>query len=280
MIKPDRILLLGHLGELAGVFETTAGGPVYAVEPTLSVEGALERMAVRHFDLVIADTELAPGGTTDLLRSLLAMQPKVKVILLSGQVAPEEVIEAMNEHAFSYFLRPFDIVAVRDMAQKALEIPEWDDGLEVLSADPNYLTLLMRCRLTTAERLYQFLLAMKSGMRDEEKAQIAAAFREMLLNAIEHGGKLNPNERVRVSRIRTKRALVYHIQDPGQGFNRDNLPHAAVSNPETDPLAHLKVRAREGMRAGGFGLLVAKELVDEVIYNQRGNEVILIKHLD
>jgi len=280
MVKPNRILLLGHLGELANAFETAEGGPVYAVEPTLSLEGALERMAMRHFDLVIADTALAPDGATNLLRSLLAMQPQAKIILLSPPAPPEDVIEAMNEHAFSFFPRPFDLLSIRDMIRKAVEIPEWDDGIVILSSDPNYLTLLMRCRLTTAERLYQFLLAMKSGMKDEEKAQIAAAFREMLLNAIEHGGKFNPMEEVRVSRVRTERALVYHIHDPGPGFNRENLPHAAISNPTTDPLAHMKIRAKEGLRAGGFGLLVTKELVDEVIYNQRGNEVILIKHLD
>ena len=31
---------------------------------------------------------------------------------------------------------------------------------------------------------------------------------------------------------------------------------------------------------GGFGMLMTKKLVDEVIYNQKGNEVILVKHLD
>ena len=31
---------------------------------------------------------------------------------------------------------------------------------------------------------------------------------------------------------------------------------------------------------GGFGLLIAQKLVDEVIYNDKGNEVLLVKHLD
>ncbi len=34
------------------------------------------------------------------------------------------------------------------------------------------------------------------------------------------------------------------------------------------------------MRPGGFGMLITSQAVDEVIYNQKGNEVILIKHLD
>ena len=39
-------------------------------------------------------------------------------------------------------------------------------------------------------------------------------------------------------------------------------------------------REEEGMRAGGYGLLVAAGTVDELIYNEIGNEVLLIKHLD
>jgi len=34
------------------------------------------------------------------------------------------------------------------------------------------------------------------------------------------------------------------------------------------------------MRAGGYGVLMAKELVDELIYNEKGNDVLLIKYLD
>jgi anti-sigma regulatory factor (Ser/Thr protein kinase) len=32
------------------------------------------------------------------------------------------------------------------------------------------------------------------------------------------------------------------------------------------------------MRPGGFGILLSKQLVDELIYNEAGNEVLLVKH--
>jgi anti-sigma regulatory factor (Ser/Thr protein kinase) len=34
------------------------------------------------------------------------------------------------------------------------------------------------------------------------------------------------------------------------------------------------------MRPGGFGLLMARKLVDELIYNEQGNEVVLVKYLE
>src|SRR6185437_13867984 len=34
-----------------------------------------------------------------------------------------------------------------------------------------------------------------------------------------------------------------------------------------------------GIRAGGYGILLAKSQVDELIYNQAGNEVLLVKYV-
>jgi len=40
------------------------------------------------------------------------------------------------------------------------------------------------------------------------------------------------------------------------------------------------VREEKGLRPGGFGMLLAKKFVDELIYNEKGNEVLLVKYLD
>jgi anti-sigma regulatory factor (Ser/Thr protein kinase) len=118
------------------------------------------------------------------------------------------------------------------------------------------------------------------ALSDQERSELSDAFREMLLNAIEHGGKLDPNEWVLVSRVRTRRTVVYYIHDPGEGFSRADLKHAAISYPPEHPTAHMEIRIAQNMRAGGFGMLITSRLVDEVIYSEKGNEVILIKHLD
>jgi hypothetical protein len=51
-------------------------------------------------------------------------------------------------------------------------------------------------------------------------------------------------------------------------------------NPSHDPVAHIVKRQEEGMHPGGYGLLVAGGTVDELIYSEIGNEVLLIKYLD
>ena len=42
---------------------------------------------------------------------------------------------------------------------------------------------------------------------------------------------------------------------------------------------HVEVRAEEGRRPGGFGILLTKNLVDELLYNERGNAVLFVKYL-
>jgi len=121
---------------------------------------------------------------------------------------------------------------------------------------------------------------LRCALAEQERSELSMAFREMLMNAIEHGGKLDPNEWVRVSRVRTRRSVVYHIDDPGDGFSRADLKHAAICNPPGNPTAHMEIRDAENMRPGGFGMLMTSRTVDEVIYNEKGNEVILVKHLD
>ena len=61
---------------------------------------------------------------------------------------------------------------------------------------------------------------------------------------------------------------------------RQSKKHSALANPPDEPFRHIAEREATGMRPGGFGILMAKELVDDLLYNEQGNEVLLIKYLD
>ena len=112
------------------------------------------------------------------------------------------------------------------------------------------------------------------------RESVGTAFRELLLNAVEWGGKLDPMRMVRISCLRARRMLLYRIADPGQGFSTDGLTHSAISNPEDDPLRHALVREEKGLRPGGLGLAITRGIIDELIYNEARNEVVFIKYLD
>jgi hypothetical protein len=114
---------------------------------------------------------------------------------------------------------------------------------------------------------------------DPTHEAVGFAFRVLLNNAVEWGGRLDPNQKVRISCVRIPRALIYRIDDPKPGFRLEELKHAAINNPEDDPLTHTQVREEKGLRPGGVGLMMTKAMIDELVYNEARNQVVLIKYL-
>lgn len=240
---------------------------------------ALALSRAKAFDLIVTSEKTSGREDIELLRQIRRVRPHTRLIILAGESTPADVITSMRESAFSYFSKPFSLAALSEMIYIASEGPCWDDGIEVVSGTPELIRILARCDVKTADRLVQFLNEI-ADLPDPERNQVATAFREILLNAIEHGGRLDPNQYVEIEYVRARHMVVCHITDPGQGFTLDEIPHAAIANPADDPIRHVAIREEQGMRPGGFGVLLAQRLVDELIYGQDGNEVILVKYLD
>jgi anti-sigma regulatory factor (Ser/Thr protein kinase) len=159
--------------------------------------------------------------------------------------------------------------------------PCWDDGIEILSATPAWIRLTARCDVATANRLVQFLQGVKDpSIPEADREDVISAFREILLNAIEHGAHFDPSQHVEISFLHSRRAITCRVKDPGQGFSLEEIRHAAKDTSPEDLFRHVAVREDQGLRPGGFGVLMAKKLVDEVIYGEKGNDVVLIKYLD
>jgi DNA-binding response OmpR family regulator len=100
---------------------------------------------------------------------------------------------------------------------------------------------------------------------------------EMGGNAIEWGHRKNADLVLQITYRIDPEAVTLIIHDQGPGFNPSQIPHAAS---DEDPIGHLDVRNELGIREGGFGIMLAKGLVDEFHYNERGNEVTLIKRFE
>ena len=237
-------------------------------------------MAIRkNFDLILTSEKTSGKEDVELLRKLRCIRPHTRLIILAQETTSADIITSMREHAFSYFSKPFSLEALTVMIRRAIEEPCWDDGIDVLSATPEWIRILARCDLKTADRVLQFFDEI-AELPNPERSAVGMAFREMLMNAIEHGGRLDPTQQVEISYLRARHMVTCQISDPGQGFTLDEIPHAAIANPADDPLRHVEYREACGMRPGGFGVLVTQRLVDELVYSERGNEVTLVKYID
>jgi anti-sigma regulatory factor (Ser/Thr protein kinase) len=153
----------------------------------------------------------------------------------------------------------------------------WDDGIEVISATPKWIRLFARCTMDTADRLIQFLR--QADLPCAEREEIAVATHEILLNAMEHGGHFDPNSYVEIGYLRMKHMIACRVKDPGKGFSFQDLHHAAINTSPAELFAHMAVREEQGRRSGGFGILLASKLVDELIYGEHGDDVVLVKYL-
>lgn len=151
--------------------------------------------------------------------------------------------------------------------------------IEVVSAVPEWLELRVPCDLKVIEPLQTLITDLNADLPQEIGEAISYAFREMLCNAVEYGGGLDTSQYVGIRFIRLKRAIVCRIKDPGSGFDPDHVVHAAINNPPNDPIRHASFRQAKGLRAGGFGILLTRQLVDELVYNEQHNELLFIKYL-
>jgi len=271
-------LLVGADPELDTLLSSVLKPEAWAVQHASSNAEAFELAAKKSFDLIITGEKTSGWEDVELLRKIRRVRPHTRLIILTSESTPEDVITAMRERAFSYFSKPFCLDELASMIRNATEGPCWDDGIEVLSATPEWIRVLVRCDLKTADRLLQFLNEI-AELPEGERHQVALASREMLLNAMEHGGQLDPTNYVEMEYVRARRMITCRITDPGSGFTLDEIPHSAIASPEEDPLRHAALREEQGMRPGGYGILLAKQMVDQLIYGQKGNEVLLVKYL-
>jgi len=239
---------------------------------------ALKLLRTRRFTLMLLDVWMPRMNGLELLEQLRALEHRPRVVVMTSDETPATLLQAVRDQAFTYVHKPVDAELLIETVRLAIAEPE-TRPIEVISARPEWVELILPCTREAANRLQGVMAHLDTDLPAELRDSIAYAFRELLLNAVEWGGKLDPKHTVRISYLRAKRMVMYRIVDPGAGFNIDNLPHAAISHPDS-PTAHMDVRDAKGLRAGGFGLLTVQSSVDELLYNEKRNEVVFVKYLD
>ena len=243
---------------------------------------ALRRLRRRAYDLVITSPRTSVSADLALLEEMRAVRPGVKVIVLAPEATPEDVIAALRAHVFACFAAPFDPAEVVEHGASAPSTASelarrhrgalgdarlafgcgWTAGCSPRSASwPSCGSCGPRCRRPRGTRP-------------------SSASARSCSTPWSTAGASTPTRWWRWPAVRTERTIVYYVRDPGQGFQPEAMEHAAEPRPvRPTPSAHMEKRLEQGLRPGGFGILMAKNVVDELIYSEHGNEVVLIKHL-
>jgi CheY-like chemotaxis protein/anti-sigma regulatory factor (Ser/Thr protein kinase) len=263
-----RLMLRGILKKAGHHVATAANG-----------EAALRALGKQKFDLVFLDVWMPKMSGLMLLDRLRGRKHVPKIVVMTSDQTSDTLLEALRGRVYQYLRKPLDATSILTTLENALSSSSQVPAIEVVSANSSWVELIVPCERSVVGRVQSFLMHLDAGLSAELIEKVGYAFRELLNNAIEWGGHLDPNLKVRVSYIRTKRMLMYRLDDPGKGFKLEDLKHAAINNPLDNPMAHMQEREAKGLRPGGLGLMLSQQLVDEVIYNEQRNSVVLIKYL-
>lgn len=275
-----RVLMIGRSESL---FKELTDHPRlrgHQIQTCTGLVDALRHLRRHSWDVLLTDPDATTGDSLAVASEVSLLHPSVRIIALWPAATSQEVIAAMRANVFACFSEPFDVDELADMIIASFQAQDWREGIQVISGVPHWVTLRVACHLVTADRLIRFMSELQQAtVPDEERDQLIAAFRELLLNAMEHGAGFDPDKVIEVTAAKTARAIVYHFKDPGPGFDRDDLSHVAKSDDPEEVLTAAMERAAKGLRPGGFGMLIARHVADELVFNERSNEVLLIKHL-
>ena len=241
---------------------------------------ALRKLQQQPVDLLLLDIGLPGMNGLEVLTQTRSQPAPPRVVMMTADDTPEALLRSFRAQAHRFIRKPFAPRRIVDVVNDVLTAPPAASlPIEVISACPEWVEIVAPCSLEIGERVREFVMQLDVTLPADVRESVAQAFRELLTNAIEWGGHRDPSRTVRISCLRTRRMLLYRIADPGEGFDITRLAHAAISNPDDDPLAHDRVRQEMGLRPGGLGLVMTRAFVDDVIYNEKRNEVVLVKYL-
>lgn len=254
---------------------------------------ALTQLELHLPDLVLTDMQMPRMNGLELVAAVKKEYPLIPVILMTAQGSEEIAVEALQHGAASY-------VPKRKLADDLVETVD-----RVLAAKKEYSTntRLLHCvaatehsfvlenDLTLIFSLVNFLRegVTRMGVCDEnERLRLSIALEEALLNAYYHGNLEVSSElrevdhkayfdlarqrcqqfpyrdrHIYVDAKISRTQASYVIRDEGPGFDVRHIPDP------TDP-ANLD-------RPCGRGLLLMRTFLDEVAFNDAGNQVTLVK---
>ncbi len=249
----------------------------WGFEPTVLLEGKnvvewvqRNRPAVILLDLMLPDVD---GYSICETLKLDRETNLVPVIMITAMSDLEAKVHGLQVGANTYLTKPFTAETLNEAIQDALnwleDLKEHGTQGEIrfhLQSDTHYL-----------EELNHLLgsLFLFSGLSKQQIKQLTTAVRELGTNAIEWGHQKQAERIVTVDYRIDPQKVTIDIKDTGPGFIPTQLPHAASQD---DPVSHMMVRETLGIREGGFGIMMSRGLVDEMAYNDKGNEVRLIKY--
>ena len=265
-VRPRRILMVDTEDTCnALVSPLTSRG--YLVTCRHDGKQALTAFNEGYFDLVLTDIELPSLDGMQLLTTIKEVNPRVPVIIISGQGDVQTVVDSLKNGAENFLTKPLQEDVLLKVIEQALAISYSRLGINVFEGQARQVTYLKSPSSPEAIKEIIFLVAQSAVTinyaENDLDNNIKLALVEAITNAMEHGHSWDAVKLVEVTIDINPDELKVMVCDQGPGFNVKAQPDP------TDPERLLLERGR--------GVFLMRAIMDEVQFNDKGNCVELIK---
>jgi two-component system, OmpR family, response regulator len=249
----------------------------WGFEPTVFTEGkpAIPWVRDHQPDLVLLDLMLPDIDGFAVCENLKLDRETnlIPVVMVTALGQHQDRVHGLQVGANRYLTKPF---TPETLNRAIMDACSWREDMRRRGTEGE-IHFRFQSDVQFLDELNHLLgaLFLFTGLAETQIKQLTIAVRELGTNAIEWGHEKQIDRIVNVIYRIDPEKVIIDIKDTGPGFDPDNLPHAAQPD---DPISHMMVRDTLGMREGGFGILMARGLVDELKYNDTGNEVRLVKY--
>jgi CheY-like chemotaxis protein len=237
---------------------------------------ALTQLEEQRFDVMLLDIWLPKISGLELLGRLSHIPDLPKIIVMTGDDTPETLLLTMRKQAHQFVKKPIEIKALLALIRSTVASPPGEAVIVVLSARPAWVELLVSCGPGVADRIQSYIVNLDVDLPREIREPMGRMFRELLLDAMEWDGHLDPKRKVRIAYLRARKMLLYRIADAEFGFRSSDQSLAAARH--TD--ASLQSDGHGGSNLLRPGALLARAEADELLFNEAQNEVVVVKYLD
>ncbi len=255
---------------------------LFSVISAFTATEGRQAMELRNFNLdaVILDLKLPDAGGDDLLEWIKIMAPELPVIILSGQRTDDILMRCLERGANDFLDKPCPLDRLRDTLkhviyereqEKKRPLPEL--GIQADYPAANWVELTAPSEMEYLSRMNRFSEVLLGSRLPRSMCEdLQLAIEELGRNAIEWGNHFNPNKMFRISYCIFSDRIVLKVEDEGEGF-KPNFDY----DPSKDPLKHLNSRKEQGKRPGGYGVFLLRNMMDEIVYNEKGNVCVMTK---
>jgi len=271
----ERILVVEDDSDLRSLVHDLLRSEGYRAQSVAGGAEAIQRVAADPPDAVILDLMLPDMSGFEVCHELKSRRNTnlVPILMLTAMNDERSRRSSLRVGANRYLTKPFSPADLLREVRRSLEHRRELAGRRTHTA----VELQMASDILQRQQLNDLLseLFVHTPLSEDQIDRIRLATLEMIENAAEWGNRRQKDLMVHIAYEVTDRWLKFVITDEGSGFNPNDLPHAAR---QQDPLTHMEIREKLGLRNGGFGILIARGMVDHFEYNERGNQVTLVKY--